>query len=675
MSALRKPEPFEGELVSRVCGLLRVALSEEFAEDNRLSQSDLSAALLQAEATTVRRLREGAALVPLATILDLIPVMVAYVDSTARLTYANTAYAKKYNAAPAALIGRSVQDVTGRLYPQIKDNVLAALSGVAQVFDVQAPGPEEGRWMEARYLPDSTSDGDVLGFVVVIGDVQEERELKLQNDRLRYAVDQGMEGFALHDESGNFTFVNQAQASMYGYEVSELLGCHWSLFYSKQQVAEIERDHFPVLVRSGRWRGELVGRRKDGTSFEVEVSLTLLVGDAEEPVGIACNCRDVTDRKHAEECLRQLQRIDALGQLTGGIAHDFNNLLSVIVGNLELLRSDPTTGPGSIEGALEAAQRGASLTNQLLSFARKQSLDPVPIELSALVARMQDMLSRTLGDGVKVEVDLSANLWRCLADRTQLESALLNLALNARDAMPDGGAVTIGAENTTASDAGTNRSGEFVCLSVCDTGVGMDRVTLQRIFDPFFTTKAVGQGTGLGLSMVHGFASQSGGFVRAFSELGVGSTFKLFLPRSTNEVETTDDSEACVGDGNGLVIALVEDDASVRRATTQMLEEIGYRVTAFETAEAASRAIATGERCDLILTDLLLAGGESGLELIDDARSQRPDQSVLLMTGYSEHAVPQGVSVLRKPFTLKRLASAVALALRDDRELALFRRP
>jgi len=377
-----------------------------------------------------------------------------------------------------------------------------------------------------------------------------------------------------------------------------------------------------------------------------------------------------------EEALRQAQKMEAVGQLTGGVAHDFNNLLQVIVGNLELLQRGLSDHSERLRRAasqaMNGAQRAAALTQRLLAFSRRQPLDPKPIDVNVLVTGMSDLLHRTLGETVQVETVRGAGLWRVEADPNELEATLLNLAVNARDAMPDGGRLTIETANAHIDDAyAANhvevRPGQYVSILVSDTGGGMDAVTAGRVFEPFFTTKPIGRGTGLGLSQVYGFVKQSGGHVKIYSEVGEGTTVKIYLPRwSGGEANPSTEFEEIIPEADsGEIVLVVEDDDDVRASTVEALRELGYRVIEAHDGLSALRRLQDQTKIDLLFTDVVLPGGMTGAQLAAKARALRPDLKVLFTTGYARNAIVHqgrldpGVQLLTKPFSFSELAGKV----------------
>ncbi len=390
-------------------------------------------------------------------------------------------------------------------------------------------------------------------------------------------------------------------------------------------------------------------------------------------------------RRQTEETLRQSQRLEAVGQLTGGIAHDFNNLLTIIVGNLDTIkrRVAQDTGDlaarlkGLVDNALEGARSSVRLTQQLLAFSRRQALDPQRVDLNRVVSGMSDLLRRTLGETVDVETVLAGGLWPTYADANQLENALINLAANARDAMPGGGKITIETANAFldeayASQFGDVSAGQYVLMSVTDTGGGIAPDMISHVFEPFYTTKETGKGTGLGLAMVHGFVKQSGGHVRIYSEVGHGTTVRIYLPRLRDPEDISAAPAAAepapIGEiraREGETILLVEDNDGVRAYAKSTLEELGYRVLEASTAKQGLSLLDGARRVDLLFTDVVLPGGMSGRQLADLVQRQRPSLPVLFTTGYTRNAIVHhgrldpNVNLLNKPFTQQDLARKV----------------
>jgi PAS domain S-box-containing protein len=391
----------------------------------------------------------------------------------------------------------------------------------------------------------------------------------------------------------------------------------------------------------------------------------------------------IAERKQAEEALRQSQKMEAVGQLTGGIAHDFNNLLTGIMGSLELMQARLRQGRlGEIDRyvatAQSAAKRAASLTHRLLAFSRRQTLDPTTTDVNKLVTGMEDMIRRSVGPQITLEVVTAPGLWAALIDASQLESALLNLCINARDAMPNGGRITIETANKWLDDrAARDRDlppGQYLSLCVTDTGTGMTPDVIARAFDPFFTTKPISQGTGLGLSMVYGFARQSGGQVRIYSEVGQGTTMCLYFPRhygGQSEAERDADAALAARAQTGKTVLVVDDEPAVRMLVVDVLEDLGFTVLEAGDGAAGLRILHSSTSVDLLISDVGLPGGMNGRQLADAARTMRPELKVLFITGYAENAIigngqlEPGMRVLTKPFVVETFAARVLEMIED----------
>jgi signal transduction histidine kinase/CheY-like chemotaxis protein len=390
---------------------------------------------------------------------------------------------------------------------------------------------------------------------------------------------------------------------------------------------------------------------------------------------------EAEERRRIEEDLRQSHKMEAVGQLTGGLAHDFNNLLAGISGSLEMIRMRTAQGRMTelgryIEAALSSVGRAAGLTHRLLAFSRRQTLDPKAIRVDGLVGSMEDLFRRTVGPSIQIETALASGLWPVRCDPNQLENALLNLVINACDAMPDGGHLVLETacvavdEKAAASRDGSLRNvphGEYVALSVTDTGMGMSPTTMTRVFEPFFTTKPLGQGTGLGLSMIYGFVQQSGGHIHLRSEVGQGATVTIYLPRHLGAVdgEAEIDTMAGLPPKGSAVVLVVEDELPIRMVIADVLSDLGYTVLEAGDGRSGLKVLEAGTLVDLLITDVGLPGGTNGRQLADAARQQRPDLKVLFITGYAESAavrnglVEQGMQVMTKPFALEALAAKI----------------
>ena len=412
----------------------------------------------------------------------------------------------------------------------------------------------------------------------------------------------------------------------------------------------------------------------------VETRMVPIANGSGETALILAIVRDVSEAKRREEQVRQLQRMDAIGRLTGGVAHDFNNLLAIIHGNSELVRDRLEAGTDLAEmtdDVIGAAARGAELVKRLLAFARMQHLEPASVDLGERIPNVIGLLQRALGENVQLQVRMAEELWPAIIDPTQVDDALLNLAINSRDAMPDGGTLTIETQNVHLDEDYAAHHvevapGDYVMLAVSDTGTGMEPEVLARAFDPFFTTKEEGQGTGLGLSQVFGWVKQSGGHIKIYSEVGHGTTIKLYLPRAVAEGAVAPAPAEPVPPGGNETILVVEDNANVRKTVVRQLHDLGYRSVEAESGASALKLVGEGLSFDLLLTDVVMPGGMTGYQLADQLRRTRPDTRVLFTSGYTELArsadqLSRRDSLLSKPYRKQDLGRAVRRALDQPR--------
>jgi PAS domain S-box-containing protein len=549
---------------------------------------------------------------------------------------------------------------------------------------------KDGTRFWAMVVVDPIREGDrIVGFAKVTRDITEQRNAALaalETERRFRLLVQGVTDYAIYmlDPQGRVTNWNTGAQRIKGYSADEIVGEHFSRFYTPEDVeARAPWKALEIAEREGRFTTEAWRRRKDGSRFWASVVLDAIRDDAGRLIGFAKVTRDLTERKEAQlqlersqQALFQAQKMEAVGQLTGGIAHDFNNLLTGITGSLELMKSRLAQGRLNdidryITAAQGAASRAASLTHRLLAFSRQQTLEPKAVDANRLVAGMEDLVRRSVGPSVEIETVLSAGLWACFCDPNQLENAILNLCINARDAMPEGGRVTIETANTWVDQVGSIErdmpQGQYVAVCVTDTGTGMPPEIAARAFDPFFTTKPAGKGTGLGLSMIYGFAKQSGGQARIYSEVGQGTTVKIYLPRHRGKPSEIAEDQAPerVPRAHGETVLVVDDEPTVRMLIADTLSELGYEC--IEAAEAASgqKVLQSDVKLDLLITDVGLPGGMNGKQLADAAREHRPDLKVLFITGYAENAaisnghLDPGMHVLSKPFPMDKLAARI----------------
>jgi PAS domain S-box-containing protein len=528
-------------------------------------------------------------------------------------------------------------------------------------------------WAHVVIDPVRDDHGNLVGYAKITRDVSDrkgtEQKLRESEQRFRMLV-QGVRDYALYmlDPSGLVTNWNSGAEAIKGYKADEIVGQHFSRFYTPEdrEAGEPARA-LQTALREGRYEREAWRIRKDGTRFWANVVIDPIRSELGELIGFAKITRDVTERKRAQEeleearaALFQSQKLQALGELTGGIAHDFNNLMTVIRGSADLLRREnlsPEKRRRYLEAIIETADRAATLTDHLLAFSRRQALKPEVVDLNLRLDAFGEVVGRTLGGGIEVRLDLEPGLWAVEVDPTQLETALLNAAFNARDAMPKGGRITLSTRNRPKAE------GDEVCVSIADTGEGMDPAVIGRAFEPFFTTKPVGKGTGLGLSQIHGFAAQSGGRAEIDSVLGEGTTISLCLPRTEKRpAGTSHDVESERRHGHQSVL-LVEDNDHVREFAQNLLEDLGYEVVAAASGEEALDRLAES-RIDLLFSDVVMPG-LSGLEIARRARERRPDLPVLLASGYSEEIVGGAgaeFEFVRKPYDERRLTAALGSA-------------
>jgi PAS domain S-box-containing protein len=525
-------------------------------------------------------------------------------------------------------------------------------------------------------------DGEPLALIT-IRDITEthlaERKIRELNASLaasladlRAITDNVPVAISHQDVDGHFRFVNRTMKSWFAATAADMVGKRVTEFVSPDYIVASE----PLRSRrkAGIYRSEAVLPYPDGVKRWVEVTY-VPDRDAQGTLrGFYTLAIDLTERKAAEDQLHQSQKMQAIGKLTGGVAHDFNNLLGVILGNLEL--ASEALGPGDariarlLEPARRAAERGSTLTKSLLSFARQQPLSPQATDVHALARDMTDLLSRTMPSNIAIDYAGGVGLWTCEVDPGQLQNALLNLVVNARDAMPDGGRLCIETRNTSFDSAqGDRRAGEYVTLSVSDTGTGMPPEVIARAFEPFYTTKGTGQGTGLGLSMVYGFAQQSGGDVTIESAPGAGTKVTLYLPRWRGAEDTAAQAGQAAPAARNETVLVAEDDEDMRLVTATMLRSLGYAVVEAATGPAALDVLAAHPEVALLVTDVVLAGSMNGRRLAQEALTRRPGIAVLYMSGYAEDAIVHqgrlepGVRFIQKPFRKQDLANKARAAL------------
>jgi PAS domain S-box-containing protein len=531
-------------------------------------------------------------------------------------------------------------------------------------------------------------NGRLIGFAKVTRDISErqvaQQTLRETARQFRTLIE-GVTDYALFmlDPNGLVVNWNPGAQRIKGYGADEIVGQHFSRFYTdRDRAAGLPARALQTAAQEGRFEVEGWRVRKDGSLFWANAVIDRITDETGAVIGFAKITRDITERRNAQLALQdaqaeraQAQKMEALGQLTGGVAHDFNNLLMIVSGHMQSLKKlikGDEKGLRAAEAIELAAKRGAALTRQLLTFSRRQTFHPATAILGERLEAIRNMLTTSLGDSVRLAISIPAETWPIQIDASEFELALVNLALNARDALPQrGGVITISAENARLSPEQTpaGLQGEFVALSVADTGCGIAPDILALVFDPFFTTKGPNKGSGLGLSQVHGFAHQSGGTVTVTSELGRGTCITLYLPRAnTDATATAGQSDGVIEPHEGELALLVEDNPEVAKVTEQMVAHLGYRV---QRATSAAAALELAERMpfQLVVSDIVMAGSVDGAGLARTVRERWPDLPIVLVTGYSGSAAAAELdfTVLRKPFELSDLSRATAKAIAETR--------
>ena len=665
--------------------------SEELAFMRNVAER-VRAATERSRATAARRASEA----QFHAFAQAIPIHVWAASAEGALDWFNEQVYAYSGAAPGTLDGAAWADL---VHPDDRATVIRswgeALSG-GHSYEVEIRirrGDGDHRWFLVRAEPIRADDGAILRWVGTNTDIEDRKAAATELARLnaglaRQVAHRTRERDRIWETTtdlmgtagldGYLKAINPAWTRTLGWDEDTLLGQPFAVLIDPGDHAETAE----VVARLGR--GETVTGFVDRLLAR-DGSQRIVMWTA-EPDGEIFTIvgRDITEQRRTEEALRQSQKMEAVGQLTGGLAHDFNNLLTGISGGLELLQTRMAQGRLTdldryINAAQGAAKRAAALTHRLLAFSRRQTLDPKPTNVNGLIGGMEELVRRTVGPAIAIEVVGAAGLWSALVDPNQLENALLNLCINARDAMPEGGRITIETANKWL-DARAARErdlepGQYLSLCVTDTGTGMTPEVIARAFDPFFTTKPMGEGTGLGLSMIYGFARQSGGQVRIYSEVGQGTTVCLYLPRHYGQAEERE-GQADLGRApraeQGQTVLIVDDEPTVRMLVTEVLEDLGY--TAIEAADgpAGLKVMESDVRLDLLVTDVGLPGGMNGRQMADAGRVLRPSLKVLFITGYAENAVlgngylEPGMQVLTKPFVMEALASRIRELIADS---------
>jgi PAS domain S-box-containing protein len=615
----------------------------------------------------------------MAQILDLTNIVIH--DERGKVLHWTTGCQRLYGWSANEVLGTVVHELLMTRYPFPRDKIIK---------QVRTSGSWQGEIEQRRkdgslvsvaslWVARPTADGKIQSILQINSDITElkraQTELMTREAHLRSILDTVPEAMIVIDETGVVTSFSAAAAQLFGYDAEEVIGRNVRMLmpapYREEHDGYIRRYLETGDARIIGYGRVVKGRTKDGAIFPLE----LAIGEARANgqrifTGFI---RDLTARQKMEAELRQSQKMEAIGQLTGGVAHDFNNLLTVIAGNLEMLEANlKDTGQREmLKEAQDAAQDGAKLTAQLLAFGRRQPLNPKPTDVGALVSNFAELLRRTLGESIELSIVTTGSAHLAVVDAPQLQNAILNLVINARDAMPDGGRLRIEISHVRldadyAQAYADVRTGRYVLIAVTDTGEGMSEEVLDRAFEPFFTTKPTGAGTGLGLSMVYGFVKQSGGNIQLDSELGRGATVRVFLPLAEAVRDAAEPGRSKAGGddmpGGSEKILLVEDDPRLRRVASRRLRSLGYQIIEADNGANALILLAAHPEIAMIFTDFVMPGGMNGNELAEAALAAKPAIKILFTSGYAEPAARGKLRAggwLRKPYTAIELAKRI----------------
>lgn len=626
------------------------------------------------------------------------PAAIAMLDRDMRYIMASRRWSSIYDLGEETIIGKSHYDVIPDVPDFWKKDHQRCLAGEIIKHEDDCFKRKDGsiEWTRRELHPWHNLEGEIGGIILFNEVITEQKKtadiLQRNTTFLDTVLENIQEGIVACDAEGYLSLFNSAARSFHGLDKKSIppeeWGEHYDLFQADGETP-LEKEQIPLFRAFKGERvenAEMVIAPKGLPPRHIVAKGQALFDDNNNKLGAVVSMQDVTQQRIAEAQFRQAQKMEAVGQLTGGMAHDFNNLLTVILGNLQLLEgafNADEKNARRAKSAADAAQKGAQLTKRLLAFSRKQALETEVLNVNDLVFGLEDMLGRTLGEMIDLEITIDENLWLVDLDKNQLETAILNLCVNARDAMGGAGKLTIETKNVTFTKKPENTKynmqvGDFVLIEVTDTGTGIEKSALEKVFEPFFTTKEVGEGTGLGLSMVYGFTKQSDGHVYIYSEVGIGTSVKMYFPRSGalmtgSDLETDVDTKNVGGRERILV---VEDDEDVRAISTAMLEDLGYDVCEAENGVSALQLLQTSEQSfDLLFTDIVMPGGISGPQLATKAIALFPTLKVLFTSGFSEAAVlrdneiSQSKNLISKPFQLDDLAKMVRAQLDSPSKL------
>jgi PAS domain S-box-containing protein len=651
----------------------------------RVSQTRLEKRRAEERAETERRL--------LRQLMDSMPDIIAFKDLQRRYTHVNRATCELFNLREDAIIGQTVDafDTVEEGSARRRDEERVLVSGRVSANRLETKTLTDGsvRWFSASRAPLRDQSGAITGLAVIARDITDSlrnlEERQAAADRFRKVLELAGDGIVAVDEDQRINLFNSAAEKIFGYQADEVVGKPLDILLPLG-VTKAHRKHIGDFSRASELsknmssRRSVLGRRKSGEEFRAEATISKFVEEGETT--FVAVVRDITERLQLQEQLIHSQKMEAIGALTGGVAHDFNNLLMVIIGNLDLLGDFVSSDPDAkelLESSLTAATSGADLAKSLLAFGRKQALHPEQIDINGLMVEQVQLLKRTLGENIVISLNVANDGCQVVADTSQLCCAIMNLALNARDAMPNGGTLTIEVRNTVFSADEVReyeglQPGEYAVVSISDTGQGIASTDIRRIFEPFFTTKEVGKGTGLGLSMVYGFVKQSGGMIKVTSELGKGATFTMYLPRTQEaRVPAGVPAGAALGPKSDQTILVVDDSITVLKTVNRQIRSLGYRTIAVNSAAEALDVIAGSEPFDLLMTDVVMPG-MNGIELARAARERRRHLKVLLTSGFPDLKGTIGTdaslfhAILRKPYRREELRRAIGAALEAPSE-------
>ncbi|AOB31396.1 histidine kinase [Bordetella sp. H567] len=612
-----------------------------------------------------------------------------------------------WNLGARNLTGWADSDVIGKHYSVFYPSAAAPGEDLRTVLAAETPPGSVRRdgWVRHRdgshLRVDTTIDpvrneqGEIIGFAFVsrdLADVTAADEALRQSEEQFQLLMRGVVDYAIYmlDQDGHVSTWNAGAERIKGYAREEILGSHFSRFYTPEdREAGIPAHALRTALKEGRYESEAWRVRKDGTRFFAHVVIDPIFDPSNNHVGFAKITRDITEKQAAKEALertqralQQAQKLETIGKLTGGVAHDFNNLLQVIGGNLQLLAADMSNNERArqrLANALAGVHRGAKLASHLLAFGRRQPLVPSVINIRRFLRGFDDMLRRSLGEAIEIETIVAGGVWHTMADSAQLENAMLNLAINARDAMSGVGRLTIEIGNAYLDDAYARShpevsAGQYVMIAVTDTGCGMTPEVMAQAVEPFFSTKPEGHGTGLGLSMVYGFVKQSGGHVTLYSEVGHGTTVRLYLPRSFEKEDVPPEILPTTVIGGSETILVAEDDEQVCTTVVDLLRGLGYQVLKATDGESAFAIVQSGIKIDLLFTDVVMPGQLRSPDLARKAQERLPDMAVLFTSGYTQNAIvhggrlDKGVELITKPYTREDLARKIRHVLANHRQ-------